>query len=349
VRCFLALLSLALAPLALAAGSLEPQSPAVRERELDQLDARVALSISSQLVRLRDALHVVSELDLPLAADAQRVAAMWDERVSEPLTVMRERAMTEIGIDADVVADAARRARETLEATEWTPESARTVIDQARRVAEFDAPPPTTQLLLSFDRTYAADGLAQLAQGLVTRLEVDGSGGARGFRAELDIPRSWMLSRSYGDAAVARARSLSGEGLASVTLSVVPLAEDAAADRDAPPLDAVAHRVTPEGVARFHPSAALIESGSARALGRDALFATRREDLSSRHGVVRGFVKEYLTVIGGNVIKIEAAVTDSGRTGTELLDLETLRAEFRRVEPLFDELVRRWAPVSSAP
>jgi hypothetical protein len=153
-----------------------------------------------------------------------------------------------------------------------------------------------------------------------------------------------MLVRSYGDASVLRARSRAGEGLSSITLSVAPLPEDSR-ERG---LDAVRTRATPEGLDRFHEGSTFIESGQAEALGQAALFATREERVTSRHGVVAGVVKEYLTVIGNNLVKIEAAVRDSGRPGAELLDMDTLRAEFDRVEPLFDELVRRWSPASSA-
>ncbi len=332
------LLTLALAPMSLAGERLGPQGDVARERELSRLDSSTVAGVYAELVRQRFALEAIAASDGAAAREAAEIAEEWDARIGEPMALIAAFLGERVDRWEDRREALERRAQERAARPFADAEETRRALESARAVLRHRAPAPVSELLISFDPRLGGDGLAQLEAGLATPLRVDGSGASEGLVLDLTTPRSWLVGHSRGGGAVLKSASRAGAGLSSIFIRVVPLEGDR---RDFTHENLIEY-TTPKGVERVHPGAVFVERGDIALFGDPAAWSMWEHESSSRYGARRGVTKEYIAHLDGNLVKIEAAVQDSGRSAEALLAMRALREEFERVEPLFDELVRRW-------
>lgn len=312
-----------------AGGVMAAQSASVNERERELLPSDAISAVFAGLRLQRRTLEAIAGSDA-----AEQAQSAWDARWGRAFEEMEQelagrlagwetrRAALERGLTrrAEAAASDARTAERTIEET--------------RRAAGGDAPLPVLEYLLSFDPVYAGDGLAQWRDGLVSSQTTDGSGASSGLRLVIETPRSWLPVYSRGGGVVLTCRSRAGNGLTSLTLTVLPLDDD----QDTPSPEDVRARAEREA---GDPGATITGHGTATILGRVGATATSEAETTGRRGAAREVRKDYVVALDRHVVKIRARVGDRGDSTEELLGWEPVRAEFERVEPLLDELVNR--------
>lgn len=200
-------------------------------------------------------------------------------------------------------------------------------IAASRRMLDGVGPSPGVHYVAAFDPRYDADPFAEM-NDVVTRVHTtDGSGGSDGLLFRIEAPLSWIRGHVRGGGVAKRLVSEAGAGLASLTVKVVPLE----GDEEAPGLDELVTQASDDPV----------RSSETMLLGQPAMAVVHREETSGRRGASRAVVKRFVCVLERRVVKFDFSVADRARSADDLLPLSELEAEFERLEPLFDEIVRR--------
>jgi len=206
--------------------------------------------------------------------------------------------------------------------------------ERSQRMLEGVAPVPDVHFLAAFDPRFDEDPLAEMTEGVTRTYTSDGSGASDGLRFEFEAPLSWLPGHVRGGGAVKRLVSEAGAGLASFTLTVVPLAQE----DDRATADDLAGKALDETA---HPDREKLTQNETSMLGVEAMSVSFADSSSSRYGQSRSIEKHYLCNLDGRAVKFEFSVADRARSVDALLSEEILRAEFDRLEPLFDEIVKR--------
>ncbi len=294
-------------------------SEAVREKTLANHTPEHVAAVCRTFERQR--FDLVS-LEHP-GAEVSALLAAWDERFSPALQAM-DQYLT------GALEGWASRSPLNQSLREGDAESA---IERAQRAVDGLGPSPAIHYAAAFDPRYD-DALAAMRSGVTRDHTTDGSGASDGLRLGVTAPLSWIPGHARGDGTVMRLVSEAGAGLASLTIKVVPLAQD---EREPTPEQLSANVV--ENAA--HPDRTGLGNEEFAFLGVRGSAVVFRDAGGGRYGATRSHEKHYQCVHEGRVIKFEFAVLDRARSADALLAADVIGTEFDRLEPLFDEMVSR--------
>ncbi len=261
-----------------------------------------------------------------LKAIPDPMSAALESQYGESLEAMREYLLANLD-DAEAMLVALERAEAC------PPDDVPRAIEHAEQLSQGIATPPTVEHLLMFHPEYAGCGMKQLSDGLVATDRTDGSGAGDGLAFTIERPASWMPTHTRGNASVYRIRSEAASGLSYVVIRVLALSDETELN----PADLYAQVFEPDAYPNRHP----IRNKLATVFDRLAETCVFYDHSESGRGVSRSVNKHYLVVYKDHIIKVETSVKDLSRSSDDLLPMDVLEAEFNRVEPLFDEIVKR--------
>ncbi len=263
-----------------------------------------------------------SGLDPDVTLEIETLLEEWEIRCEPSLRAMHA-YLSDVMLDKSwsLVVDVGMRGRDEL-------------IEKTERALHGAGPVPDVHYFAAFDPRFDENPLVEMNEGVTREYSTDGSGASDGLKISLTAPLSWLPGHARGGGMAMRLVSEAGVGLASLSLVVVPLADDEAT----PGLVALIEKITSDPV----------RVADMTLLGEPAKACVFSDESTGRRGASRSFNKHVLCVLDRRVVKFEFSVADRARSAEQLLSIDELETELERLEPLFDEIVKR-ASVASEP
>jgi len=317
-----ALIGMIAAAVVCAAGAEGP-SPAVRKKVLANHDPQHVVAVWRKANEHAESTGPMCWSDLG-PTEGEDVCAEWHKRFGPSLEAMHQYLSESLSEQRW-----AQRSRPPSDGIDLEERAQR-----ARRMLDGVAPVPDVHYLAAFDPRYDDDPLAEMEQGVTRAFPRDGSGAADGLSFVVTAPLSWLPGHARGDGTIMRLVSEAGAGLASLTIKVVPLAQD----EEIPSAAALRKRALDSAV---YPNREFVRDKYAQALGEHGSACVFYDRDESRYGVTRSINKHFQFVFERRVVRFEFAVLDRARSADDLLAMDVLETEFNRLEPLFDEIVSR--------